>query len=227
VLFRDGAEVTRVTAANLVFATNHPGAYRAEAWLPGIRKSPMPWAASNPIFLRKEATPPIPAAPATTAPSEPAEAARAEFLGTQPEAWRVEHDPSSSGSMAGAISLAYRLGAGPARSQFVALVHEGRLPAAATGLAFRGTADAPMRVSVQLRIPGGTEGERWARSVYLDATPRDIVVPFAEMRPAGPTRSSVPRPAAVTSILFAVDRVHAKAGSAGRFTIERTRASTF
>ena len=76
-----------------------------------------------------------------------------------------------------------------------------------------------MRVSVQMRVPDPAPGERWARSVYLDPTPRDFLVPFEEMRPAGSTTSATPRPEQVRTLLFVVDTTHATPGSRWEFRL--------
>jgi hypothetical protein len=108
-------------------------------------------------------------------------------------------------------------------SPFVALAHPLTLAAEARALAFSGAAASPMRVSVQVRLPKGRDGERWARSVYLDATPRDLVVPIADMRPAGETSSPAPVASRIDSLLFVVDRVHAAPGAQGRFSVWNVR----
>lgn len=217
VLLRDGREVSRVRSASLVYATNRPGVYRAEAWLPGAAGRPMPWAVSNPIFIGWT---PAPAA----APPRAGETLIAIAAGGAD--WHVEHDPTSSGLVgqdSEATTFDYRLGAKSGRSQFAALAHDGRFPAHASGLVFRASADAPMRVSVQVRVPGTGEGERWSRSIYLDRERREIVIPFAEMRPQGPTSTPAPRVAEVQSLLFVVDRTNAAAGSGRRFAISHLR----
>ena len=76
-----------------------------------------------------------------------------------------------------------------------------------TQLAFSGRASQPMRVSVQARHPG--TGARWRRSVYLDATPRDITVAFEEMIPVA--ASGTFDPAATDTILFVVDTMNTAA----------------
>ena len=86
-------------------------------------------------------------------------------------------------------------------------------------LVFTARANRPMRLSVQLRVPGG-EGERWHRSVYLDQTPRTIELPFNEFRPRGTTTSALPVLSKVDSILFVVDTVNTKIGSNGQIQID-------
>jgi hypothetical protein len=80
-----------------------------------------------------------------------------------------------------------------------------------------------MRVSVQQRAPKGRDGERWERSIYLDATPREVVVPLADMRPAGTVSQAALPLAAVDTLLLVVDRVHARPGAAGRFGVSNVR----
>jgi hypothetical protein len=89
-----------------------------------------------------------------------------------------------------------------------------------------------MRLSVQLREPGreaGAEGggeaaaeagERWHRSVYLDATPRDITVYFDDLTPRGVTSRPQPTLANVHSILFVVDTVNTPLGGNGTIWID-------
>jgi hypothetical protein len=80
---------------------------------------------------------------------------------------------------------------------------------------FTGRADRPMRLSLQVRVPGGPDGRRWRRSVYLDSTPRTIDVRLGDMEPVGPATSLRPIVARVQSILFVVDTVNAQPGSSG------------
>jgi len=90
--------------------------------------------------------------------------------------------------------------------------------ATADRLVFTARADRPMRVSVQLRAPGG-EGERWHRSVYLDRTPRTIDLPFADFRPVSRTSAAQPVLSKVDAVLFVIDAVNTKIGSNGQLTI--------
>jgi hypothetical protein len=78
-----------------------------------------------------------------------------------------------------------------------------------------------MRISVQARRP--SPGDRWQRSIYLDATPRDIVVQFADMKRIGTTSALKFDPAQIDTLLFAVDTTNAAPGSEGKFTISELR----
>jgi hypothetical protein len=80
-----------------------------------------------------------------------------------------------------------------------------------------------MRVSVQVRVPGSGDGERWSRSVYLDTTPRDVAISFDDMHPQGPVTTPTPRVDAIESVLFVVDRTNAKAGSGRRLAVSKMR----
>jgi hypothetical protein len=74
-----------------------------------------------------------------------------------------------------------------------------------------------MRVSVQIRTPGGTDGRRWRRSVYLDRTPRVIDLALSELEPVGPATALRPIVARVQSILLVIDTVNAAPGTSGTF----------
>jgi hypothetical protein len=86
-------------------------------------------------------------------------------------------------------------------------------------LVFSARADRPMRLSVQLRSPGG-EGERWRRSVYLDSTPRTVDLAFNDFRPVGSTSTAQPELTKIDSILFVVDTINNKAGSNGQIQVD-------
>jgi hypothetical protein len=90
-------------------------------------------------------------------------------------------------------------------------------------LMFTARADRPMRLSVQVRVPTAGEGERWHRSFYLDEAGRDIVVWFDDMTPRGPTSQARPNLAAVQHLLFVVDTVNTRPGTAGQLFIDDVR----
>ena len=139
-------------------------------------------------------------------------------------AWRVEHDPESSGRVSGAdslVTLEYRLAGGERRSQFAAAAVDLSVAAAFDTLAFRGRASGPMRVSVQLRFR--PDDRRWVQSVYLGPDDRDLTVNLREMRAAEPGAAPMPALTTVRSLLFVVDLVNALPGTAGSFTISDLR----
>ena len=80
-----------------------------------------------------------------------------------------------------------------------------------------------MRISVQLRAPGGATGARWQRSIFADETPRDVSVFFDEMTQPGTTTATLPALAQVDALMFVVDTVNAKSGTSGQFGVENVR----
>jgi hypothetical protein len=84
-------------------------------------------------------------------------------------------------------------------------------------LLFTGRAEKPVRLSVQFRLE---TGERWRRSVYLDEAAREVVVFFDDARPVGTTSQRRLPLGQVRDVLFVVDTVNTKPGSAGQFWID-------
>jgi hypothetical protein len=174
---------------------------------------PVPWVLSNwtgPVAA--EAVAPVASLPVTT---------RALAIASE---WRVEKDPASSGRVSGGgavATLEFKLRADARASQFVAAVADLAPSQAYARLRFRGRADRPMRVSVQLRLGQ----QRWVRSVYLSPDDRDVEIAIKDLRPAEPT-TSAPRLSDARSILFVVDLVNARPGDAGAFTISDLRGAS-
>ena len=204
--------------------------YRAEVAFPDSPGTPaVPWIVSNPIYVgRGRET----SAPQETLARPPRSAPRAFttlYDGGPARGWTVEKTDASDAALEviGALSgtqllLRFAISGTTAESPYAAFV----MPATAAiamydRLVFTARADRPMRLSVQLRVPGG-EGERWHRSVYLDQTPRTIELPFNEFRPREQS-PLINRPAVlskVDSILFVVDTVNTKIGSNGQIQID-------
>jgi hypothetical protein len=213
VLLRNGDEVSAADGGALhMQIPAAQGAYRVEVQLRGAPGSPpVPWLLSNPIFVLE------PAPPA-------AEKNRESILLEPSVSWHVEKDRGSTGSVVASVpevAFFYRL-RGPSRgSQFVAAVADlqGRAPAAGA-ITFTAQAVRPARVSVQLRYRRGG-GQRWGRSVYLDSTPRDIVVPVNELLPADRQTGPAPSAETASSLLFVVDLTNALPGSANTIRISR------
>jgi hypothetical protein len=218
ILYRDGREVHRVDRQSLVYATDKPGTYRAEVRLAEGRSRPrVPWIVSNAIVVGQG---PRSAEPARETPAvETVEA-------IAPEAWNVEREGRSGGEVrptANGVTLRFRLGRGAPSGQYSAVAAPVSIPGGADAVAFDVMAERPMRVSLQLRAPGGTDGERWRRSIYADRSSRLVVVPLAEMTAAGPTRTPLPRRDAVTNLLFVVDTVNTAPGTAGEIAFGDVR----
>jgi len=225
-LMRSGTLVASASAPSLVFeAPPDPAAYRVEIDLPGSPGRPrVPWLLSNPIYLRPSGRwvpPPDPRAP----PEEFAP----QYDDGFPIDWRIETSSHSQaalevvGTEGGSteLSMRYTLGGARSDSPYVALVMPaGPALPAYDRLMFTARAMQPMRLSVQLRVPAGTEGERWQRSVYLDTNPRAVTVFFDEMTPRGRTKRWRPVLASVRDVLFVVDTVNARPGTSGRIWID-------
>jgi hypothetical protein len=215
-LRKDGKLLTQHPVPDLKFETSGGrGVYRVEVYLsksPG--ESPVPWIVSNPIFVEAPGwgTPPVSlAAPAI------------DSWAIQGGPWHVEQASGSSGAFTahgppkGSVEFGFRLAGGSRAGQYAALVISvGNALTGHNRLAFHAAASAPMRVSVQARRPAG---QRWQRSVYLDQTARDFVIPFGEMTPVESNFSARFVPSDIDTLLFVVDTTNTVPGTAGRFTL--------
>ena len=219
VLRRDGVVVSQAPMPTLDFESRGWGTYRAEVSVPTSPGTPpVPWIVSNPIYVR-------PAGWGRR--SEAAYPPAAEGFTIQGGPWSVETDASSvakvtsAGPVEGSVGFAYTLGGGERRGQYAALViGVGTGLANRTRLSFRASAARPMRLSAQARRP--RSGQRWQRSIYLDATPREIIVPFTELRSIG-TPVGEFDPGLADTVLFVVDTTNTPPGASGTFTIRELR----
>jgi hypothetical protein len=240
------ADVTRVPGVSLVLRRNgrvvaasdsglmrfeHAASaaravYRVEAKLraaPGT--PPVPWIVGNPIFIG-------PSLPRVRPERRTAPALETEVLfeGSDVARWRVEQDAASQAQLdvqaatwnEEAVALQYALAPGERSGQYAALVTgvgQGGL-SRWTRLSFKAAADAPMRISVQVRNP--RSGARWRRSVVVDTRPQDLLVTFAEMVAVdGPP---VPIPLGdIDSLLFVVDTTNTPTGRRGTLWIDDVR----
>jgi hypothetical protein len=215
VLRRDGRMFARGSGPVAMFesASGH-GTYRVEIEAPDA--AGMAWIFSNPIYVR-------PAGWGREMPSVPAVATDSSSIEGGP--WHTEHSEGSTARFAqpdsrSPVEFSYQLAPGDRAGQYAALaISVGAGLGNRMRLAFRTHADRPMRISVQARRPGS--GERWQRSIYLDTEPRDAVVPFAEMTPAGTNAGFDPKLA--DTILFVVDTTNTPPGASGRFTVGELR----
>jgi hypothetical protein len=205
VLIRNGKRVA--TGQGSLEVPAEGGVYRLEAFAPGFS---FPWMVSNPIRIG------LPE-PVQEAPSPPPPPVRALRLGAD-AGWRIEQDASSTATITGegdGLRVEFRLGPGRPAGQYAALVTSASGDATLERVRFAGRADRPMRLSVQIRVPGGPDGRRWRRSVYLDSTPRTIDLRLADFDPVGPATALRPIVARVQSVLFVVDTVNTQPGAAG------------
>ncbi|MSO83702.1 MAG: hypothetical protein EXQ53_10470, partial [Acidobacteria bacterium] len=212
-LVKNGDLVQTATGTALEQLVDEAAAvYRAEIVLPGgPGEPPVPWIVSNPIYVGRSAT------DVRTSDVRPRASRFAPRYGNGPATgWTIETSAASLGALnvVGAVggtqlSFRYALGGTASSSPFTAFV----MPAGSDladydRVMFTARADGPMRLSVQLREPvqeaGGEAGERWHRSVYLDATPRTVTVYLDDMTPRGVTSRRRPTLPNVQSILFVV-----------------------
>lgn len=174
---------------------------------------PVPWVVTNPVVM-----PPAPVGPPPAVEPRPGTALAGE--------WHVEHDPTSTASLKtdDDVSLIYVLGPPPRVNQFAALTLDLRAPAPFTEVLFEASAASPMRVSVQLRLPGGDA--RWLKSAYLDQNQRAVSVHVRDMVAASKNQGAMPAPAGARSLLFVVDLTNALPGARGSFTIRNLRTAS-
>lgn len=216
-IFRDGRSVSQGLGHVDYRADGSPGVYRLEVTLD---QRAMPWVVTNPIVVAR------PDAPAT----EVATASGAVVpLAVAPSEWAIEREPSSSGAIAQdghAVRFSYTLAPGPARGQYAALVRALPTDLGIDRIQFTARADRPMRLSVQVRTPDDRGGQRWRRSVYLDATPRTIVVPLEQFDPADVPTTRRPVVARLQSLLFVVDTLNSLTGTSGTIWVSAVALGT-
>ena len=222
-LLRGGVPLSEVQARELrMEIPPGPAVLRVEVRL-GDDPSSVPWIVSNPIYLLSPVGPQPPEP--VGGEGEPDEEVRLDVPGAE-RGWHFEQSPASSGALEregdGPTRVRYTLAA-ETTGAFVALtVPAPELPRFER-VSMRASVEAPMRLSVQLRRPDGADGQRWRRSVYLDGTPRDIVVSFREMTPIGAAETPTPDMPRVGDLLLTVDTVNAAPGTSGAFSFEHLR----
>jgi len=211
-LVRDGQRIASAVR-ELHYDAATPGRYRIEAFIAGQR---FPWIVTNAIDVGE-------AAPLPQRDAEPRVLpAPASLTGSQ---WQVEKDRSSTATLEAsgdAVVLRYNLGPGNPAGQYVAIA----APAGADPverIEFTAASAAPMRISFQVRAPGGPDGRRWRRSLYLDQASRSFAVRLSELDPV--ERGSLLRPviARLQSVLIVVDTVNARPGASGEVRISNVR----
>jgi hypothetical protein len=207
VVIAEGREIARGRGSVTYSGPAVSGAYRIEVTYPPFT---MPWIVSNPIYV---------GTPADDRPVEPPPAPATDaldILGSS--AWRVERDAASTGQLdrnGGALRFQYALGPGRPMSPYAAAV----VPVDAAGgfdrVQLTARADRPMRISVQVRLPGAGGGQRWRRSAYLDDQVRTIVLPLSTFVAADRPTSQQPIVSVIRELLVVVDTVNTSPGARG------------
>ena len=207
-LLRDGRVLTSGQGSVSLDGPALAGAYRVEAYIPGHR---VPWIVTNSIYVDSEPGPALPDRPVAS----PAPAG----LHVPSDSWRIEASEASRASIESGtkdeVVLSYRIGGGAAAGQYVALVTDASGSSALGPTAITASSETPMRLSLQVRVPGGRDGRRWRKSLYLDREVRTYVVSLSELEPV--ERGSMLRPivARVQSVLLVIDTVNTLPGSSG------------
>ena len=220
-LFRDGVRTNESRGA-LKHETQIGafGAYRVEVLLPGAPgQPPIPWLLSNPVYVGTRS------APAATPPPAPASKFDVQYANGPATGWTAVTSPSSKAALdvvstvdGTQLGFRYAIGGSASASPYAALVFQPvRSLAEHDRLVFTARADRPTRVSVQLREP--RNGERWHRSVFIDAEPREIAVAFNDLRLIEGTRPS-PALEEVDSIMFVLDTINTALGGSGRIWLD-------
>jgi hypothetical protein len=202
----NGAEVA-AGRGSASYRTAAPASCRVEAYYPGRI---MPWMVSNAITLAE------PAPPAAVAP---ASAPRVDLTNlTDAGRWASEHDATSTSTVTldgPDVKFSFGLGEGKPAGQYAAL------SAALDGtnsydhVELTARADQPIRFWVQVRLPGGKDGVRWGRSIYVDSTPRTITLPIEAFTPLDKPSSAQPIAVRLRSLLLVVDTVNSRPGRRG------------
>jgi hypothetical protein len=199
--------------------SGEPGVYRIEALLP---QSTAPWIVSNPIVIAAEesATASVPPPTEETGELVP--------IPLTTQTWQIEREPTSSGAVSVdgmTLRFSFSLAPGTPRGQYAALAAPVTTSSGIDQVRFDARASQPMRVSLQLRLPGGRDGRRWRRSVFLDETPRHVAVSLAEFDPVEPYTSQRPVVSPVQSLLLVVDTVNTAPGTSGTIWLSNVALS--
>jgi hypothetical protein len=207
VLLAEGRPIAEGEGSLAHGAMLEPGtAVRVEVFYPGGR---LPWIVSNPVYTRGAVARATPAPPEIGGVLEP--------LGSD-AGWVIERDASSRGDIrveANEIRFMFALGDDVTASPYAALVRPVDSESGFDLVTFTARASRPMRVWIQVRLPGAEGGQRWGRSVFLDQTPRTVVLPFQELDPLDGPSGQQPVEATVTGVLIVIDTVNTERGTTG------------
>jgi hypothetical protein len=206
---------------------NAPGIYRVTVQRPDA-VGRAAWITSNPIYVRAPGSPPV----HEPAPTAAAHIVRTLFDGSLTDRWSHESDAQSLAAVDVAnlqagprVRLRYGLSGGTAVGQYAAAtVATPTGSEGADAVAFNIRAEAPMRISVQVRAEvAGARPERWERSVFVDVNEKEHVIRFDRMTPVGRTHAVHPLLQDIRTILFVVDTTNTKPGASGRLWIGNPR----
>ena len=216
-LLRDGRVIAHGQGGLEFEAPPASGAYRVEAFVPG---QAVPWIVTNPIYFDRAEELPEPAGNATAQKE-------ATGIAVPHAAWKIEAETSSRASVEiasdGVLQWSYQLGGGAPAGQYTALATDAGGSAALDRIEVTASANTPMRLSLQVRVPGGRDGRRWRKSLFLDREPRTYVVRLSELEPV--ERGSALRPivARVQAVLLVIDTVNTLPGHSGVVRISQVR----
>jgi len=210
VLYRAGEEVA-AGVGGLTFEHAGPAAaYRVEVRLPGHQ---VPWIVTNAIRVGRSS-------PEARGPDAPP-ASLIASLDNQ-AVWALEKQAASTGDVyveGREVRLAFGLAPGRSAGQYAAMAYplSGQERFDLVTLTVR--ASEAMRVSIQVRAPGGSDGIRWHRSVYADTTPRTVTLRFDEFSASGALGPVTVPAAGMQSLLVVVDTSHTRPGTQGQVWI--------
>ena len=224
-LFRNGERVHSASGPQLEYTSSERGVYRVEMQWPGAPGvPPVPWIVSNPIYVLNSPRPAVQVSESIAPPTQ----VDVRYSNGAATDWHIENSARSRGaldvvpSVGGTqLLMRYALGGTQEEGPFVAAsmaVPQGI--ADADRLIFTAQSSRPVRIWVQLRVPGGAQGTSWHRSVYVDEMPRAITVAFADFRPLESTTTGRPVLADVRDILFVVDTVNTRPGVSGQLWLD-------
>lgn len=186
-----------------------PGVYRVEVSIAGTS---MPWIVSNPIVVGADPPRVVTVGAQTTGQAErislPIDAVQ----------WASEKSPTSEASIdndGAELRWRFTLGGGAPAGQYAALSTPVRGNEGVDRVEISARADRPMRLSVQIRLPNGKDGQRWRRSIYVDRNARTIVLRLQDFEPVGLSTTRRPIVVPLTALLIVADTVNTLPGSSG------------
>lgn len=224
-LVRDGEPFHSAVDSEVTVAVDGaPAVYTVEVARPDREHQP-PWIMSNPIYVRSRTAGPV----REDVPRVEGAPVLLLHDGRSTAGWTVEHDPSSLAAIDSVslvdgawIRLRYGLSGGARAGQYAAAsVDVPRSQVAPfEALAFSVRGERALRVSVQVRTENaGSTTARWQRSIFVDETKREYVVPLRDMRSIERgTLGGIPIED-VRSVMFVIDTTNTAPGRNGRLWV--------